>query len=400
MNIWLLHPTAGGPGVGRHWRPYWLAEAWNQLGHRTIVVCSTFHHLMQGEPKAPGHKQIGGLDYWFVKTPGYRGNGLGRLWNNFSYGRQIALDGDALAQTVAAPDLVVASIPHLFHVPPARRLARRFEAKFWVEVRDLWPESITALGLASRWHPLVALIAMQERNAYRSADCAISLLAGADAHMRSMGLAAGRFRWIPNGVSQTELRDAAEPPATDHPLLRQIADLKARGKQVVVHAGAMGPANAVETIFGAARQLAHSHPQVHFVLIGGAADRTHSQARAGDLKNLDFFAEVERPVAHALLQVSDCAVIAFRRSALYDHGISPNKLFDHCLFAPRSVIACDAKALAGLEGLATARCEPDDPAALAAAIAAALAGPARPVDERIATLSAFSYSLLAQRYLA
>jgi glycosyltransferase involved in cell wall biosynthesis len=400
MNIWILHPSAGGPGAGRHWRPYWLAEAWNRMGHRAIVVCATFHHLMQGEPKAPREARIGDVDYWFVKTPSYRGNGFGRLRNNFAYGRQVASDADALVRKFGGPDLIIASIPHLFHVPVARRIARRFGAEFWVEVRDLWPESIVALGVAARWHPLVLLIARQERGAYRNAERVISLLAGAEPHMQRRGLPSDRFLWIPNGVSEGEMRQAAQPPAIEHSALQRIADLRARGKQIVIHAGAMGPANAVEIILDAARRLAQANSRVHFILAGGGVDRERYQAGAGSLENLDFFGEVERPIAHGLLRASDCAVIAVHRNALYDYGISPNKLFDHCLFAPRSVIACDSKALAGLEGLAGGRCEPDDPDALVAALTAALAAPARPLDERIAALGKFSYVLLAERYLA
>jgi len=400
MNIWILHPSAGGPGVGRHWRPYWLAEAWNRMGHRAIVVCATFHHLMQGEPKVPGEARIGDVDYWFVRTPSYRDNGWGRLRNNFAYGRQLASDGETIAQKFGAPDLVIASIPHLFHVPAARRIARRFGARFWVEVRDLWPESIVALGLATHWHPLVMLIARQERWAYRNAERVISLLAGAEPHMRRRGLPGGRFGWIPNGVSQGEINQAVAPPAIEHPMLQRIADLKGQGKQVVVHAGAMGPANAIDIILDAASRLAQTESRIHFVLVGDGIGRDRYRARAHGLVNLDFAGEVERPVAQALIRASDCAVIAFHRNALYDHGISPNKLFDQCLFAPRSVIACDARALAGLEGIAGRRCEPDNPDALAAALTAALSAPARLVNERIAALGKFSYALLAGQYLA
>jgi glycosyltransferase involved in cell wall biosynthesis len=183
-------------------------------------------------------------------------------------------------------------------------------------------------------------------------------------------------------------------------MLRRIAELKAQGKQVIVYAGAMGPANAIEIILGAARRLAQEDSRSHFILAGGGAGRDRYRAGASNLANLDFVGEVERPVAQALIRASDCAVIAFHSNALYDHGISPNKLFDHCLFAPCSVIACDAGALAGLEGIAGSRCEPDNPDALAAALTAALAAPARPVNERIAALDKFSYALLAEQYLA
>jgi hypothetical protein len=53
---------------------------------------------------------------------------------------------------------------------------------------------------------------------------------------------------------------------------------------------------------------------------------------------------------------------------IWQHGISPNKLFDYCLFASRSVIRCEGKALMVFEGLATSRHESDGSAALADAL--------------------------------
>lgn len=400
MNIWYVHPTAGGPGVGRHWRPYWLADAWNRMGHRTLVVCSSFHHLMNGAARSPGAARIEGVDYWFLQAPPYRDNSLGRLRNNAAFARRLAVGADEMAQSFGAPNLVVASTPHLFSIQPARRIARHNRAEFWVEVRDLWPESIVAFGLAGRWHPLVMLMSMQERHAYRSAGRLISLLAGAEPYMRSRGLSAGQFLWIPNGVSEAEFRQATVPPALEHPLLDRLQALQANGKQIVIYTGAMGPPNAMEIILGAAQSLAQSHPRVHFVLVGSGIGRGRHKVGTHDLANVEFAGEVERPIAHELLRASDCALIVFRRRDLYRHGISPNKLFDGSLFAPRLVVACEAPALAGLEGLITVRCEPDDAGALSSAIVAALAAPPRLSEERIAALEKFSYSLLAARYLA
>jgi glycosyltransferase involved in cell wall biosynthesis len=400
VNIWYMHPTAGGPGLGRHWRPYWLADAWNGMGHRASVVSTTSHHLMRGGSRPPGQARLGSVDYWFVDVPAYRDNSWGRLRNNAVFGQRLVSDAEEMARRFGVPDLIVASTPHLFHVPAARRIARRFGAKFWVEVRDLWPESLVALGLAPRWHPLVILMAMQERHAYRSAERLLSLLAGAEPHMRRRGLAENRFVWIPNGVSEADIDDAVAAPALDHPMMRHLQALRGQGRQVVIYAGAMGPPNALEVILAAARRLLDADPRVHFILIGEGIARQRLQSQARALANLEFANEVERPVVHGLLREADCAVIALRRSALYRHGISPNKLFDYCLFAPRMVVACEAIALAGLKSLVHERCEPEDGGELASSIAAALAGPPRPLEERIAAVGKFSYARLAKRCLA
>jgi glycosyltransferase involved in cell wall biosynthesis len=399
MNIWLLHPFAGGPGLGRHWRPYWLADAWAKMGHRPLVVSAAFHHLHRA-PGATGPRRIGDVDFWFVEVPLYDAGSLGRLWNNLSFGPRFRLNATSIAKQFGKPDLIIASSPHLFFVSAAHRVAQRFDAKFWVEVRDLWPESITELGLTPAWHPLVKILRWKERSAYRAADRVISLLAGAEAHMRSRGLPAGRFVWVPNGVSDSEIQSALKTQDLDHPLVERIRSMKRQGRRAVLYAGSMGPPNGVEVIVDAASVLSRTNPEIYFVLIGSGTSRAELKQRAATLPNLEFHDEVDRSIVHGMLHASDCAVMAVRKNALFHHGISPNKLFDYCLFAPRSVIACEPKVLTSLERLVTSRCEPDNPAALAETIVSALRTPERPLHERVAVAEQFSYSVLAERYLA
>jgi hypothetical protein len=110
--------------------------------------------------------------------------------------------------------------------------------------------------------------------------------------------------------------------------------------------------------------------------------------------------KIERPIVHDILRASDCAVVSFDKNAQYDHGISPNQLFDYCLLAPPSVIACEQNVLTGLEDLATLRCTPDDPNLLAHESVSALSSPERPLSQRVAAIQQFGYSELAARYLA
>ncbi|WOH68175.1 glycosyltransferase family 4 protein [Bradyrhizobium sp. BWA-3-5] len=399
MNIWLLHPFAGGPGLGRHWRPFWLAHAWESMGHRVLVVSAGFHHLHR-DPRPPGPQRINEVDFWFLDTPRYGNGSLGRLRNNLSFGRLFRSASVEIAKKFGAPDLIIASSPHLFFISAAHQTARRFDAKFWVEIRDLWPESIVALGMTPAWHPLVKVLGWKERSAYRAADRVVCLLAGAEAHMRARGLPAGKFTWIPNGVSDGEIQSALQIESLSHPLIDRINLIRLQGRRVILYAGGMGPPNAIEVILDAAAALSSTNPDIYFVLIGSGISRAELEQRAAALANVEFLDEVDRSIVHGMLNASDCAVVSFHKNALYHHGISPNKLFDYCLFARRSVIACEDKALAGLEDLVTSRCEPNDPAALAGALVAALGSPERPPGDRIAIAERYSYSSLAARYLA
>lgn len=398
MNIWLLHPFAGGPGLGRHWRPFWLADAWKKMGHEVVVVSASFHHLHRN-PRTPGPQKINEVDFWFLKTPRYGRDSFGRLWNNLFFGPRFSLHANEIAKVFGKPDLIIGSSPHLFFISAAHRVARRFDAKFWIEVRDLWPESLVSLGMTPAWHPLVMMLKWAERSAYRDADRVVSLLAGTEGYMTARGLPSGKFVWIPNGVSDGEIQSALDIGKTRHPLVDRIRQIKKKGKKTVIYAGGMGPPNAMEVIIDAARALNVSNPEIYFILVGSGSSTSQLGQRAADLLNVEFHDEVDRSIVHGMLHASDCAVVSFHKNQLYYYGISPNKLFDYCLFAPRSVIACEERALAGLDDLVTFRCAPDDPGKLAEALASALQSQERPLQERIAIAEQFSYSTLAARYL-
>jgi glycosyltransferase involved in cell wall biosynthesis len=175
-------------------------------------------------------------------------------------------------------------------------------------------------------------------------------------------------------------------------------DLKAQDKRVVLYAGAMGPPNGLELLIETASLLERTEPNVHFFLVGGGASQDALQHQARHLKNVEFWREVDRPVAQAAMRLSDCAVSIYRKSELFENGISPNKLFDYCLFAPRCVISCDESALAGLENLATYRCDPADAMLLGQTLLSALRTPARTTEERVALVRPFEYTQLAKRF--
>ncbi len=402
MNIWMLYPTAGGPNVGRHWRPYWLAKYWQDMGHQVTIISQNSHHLQQNQKQPVGKRVYGEVCYWFVPTLRYNSS-ISRLLSMLSFGPSFAYHTKKIIHACGRPDIVIASCPHLFQVPCVQRVARRLHAKFWLEIRDLWPKSIIDLGLLQSWHPLVLWLQILERYSYQRADKVISLLKHAEPYMRARGLKDnGDFTWIPNGFSLHEYlkenQTQAETQTNIHPLLTKIHDLKNQDKRIFIYTGAMGPPNALELLIQAAQEQICIHHQCHFLLIGEGSNRQSLQAVTTHNPHIHFFPEVPRTIVHLALQKADCALLACHNLPLYDYGISPNKLFEYALYAPRILVAATPKALEGLELLVTQSCMPE-PAHIAQSMLAVLSIPATPSSERIQTISEFNYQLLAKRYL-
>ena len=67
------------------------------------------------------------------------------------------------------PDVVIGSSPQLLAASAAASIAERFSARFVFEVRDLWPESLAAVGLCGSGSPLYRTLDGVARRLYEKA---------------------------------------------------------------------------------------------------------------------------------------------------------------------------------------------------------------------------------------
>ena len=406
MNILLINHYAGSVRHGMEYRPYYLAREWVRAGHRVRIVAASNSHLRAQTPELNGRRvfdeTIDGIDYRWHATPAYRGNGLGRAANMAAFVAALYRGAPRLARNFQ-PDLVIASSTYPADIWPARRIAALAGARLAFEVHDLWPLSPMELGGMPAWHPFIVLMQAAEDYAYRHADTVISILPKAGAHMAARGMAPHKLHVVPNGVDLDEWD--LPPVPLPAPAAALLADLRRQGRAVVGYAGSHGLANALDTLIDAAA-LQQGRP-LAFVLAGAGPDKQALQrkAAAAGLRDVHFLDPLAKRHMPALLRGFDIAYLGWRRQPLYRYGISPNKLGDY-MMAGRPIIhaveaANDPVAEAGC-GLSLA---PDDPAALAAAIARLAAMPAarrHELGQRGAGYARahLNYALLADRFLA
>ena len=332
-NIWYVHPYAGGPGVGRYSRPYYLARHWLQSGARATVFTPAFHHLLDA-PQTAGARDIAGVPYEFVPARTYQGNGAGRLLHMAAFSLKMRLHAEKFARIHGRPDLVVASSPHPYAFLATHALARKFGARSVFEVRDLWPLSLTELAGVAPSHPLVRFTGWVERYAHRNADHVVSLLPCTLEHMVATGMPPEHWRYIPNGVHADESAPAAGA-ASDHPCIEQALQWRGAGRAVVVYAGALGRPNYVDSLVQA---IAHLRDQgdtnVNAIIVGrgelqeelrGAIDRLRLNDR------IALFEQMPKQAVLALLAHASVGYISLRKEPLFRFGVSPNKLFDYML---------------------------------------------------------------------
>lgn len=403
MKILLINHYAGSPEHGMEFRPYYLAREWVRAGHAVQIVAGAYSHIRAQQPQRPsGHfldEMIDGIAYRWYDTPSYRGNGVGRVRSMASFLRHLWRDSKQLAE-IFKPDVVIASSTYPMDIWPARRIARRAQAKLVYEVHDLWPLSPIELGGMSRWHPFIMWVQMAEDYAYRHADKVVSMLPKTLEYMQSRGMQPGKFVYVPNGVDE---QDWNHPEPLPVEVGQHLLRIRQSGLPVVGYAGTHGLANGLNDLLDAARQL---KGLVEVVLVGTGPERDHLLKRVAQegLGNVHMLSAVPKLSIPSLLELFDITYIGLLPQSLFRFGISPNKLMDYMFAGKVVVMAIDA----GNDPVREAGCGLTVPAGdVSAIINAILKLVALPVEQRVVMgkagrefiLRNQTYSILARNFI-
>jgi colanic acid biosynthesis glycosyl transferase WcaI len=181
------------------------------------------------------------------------------------------------------PDVVIASSPQLLVGLSGWWLARRKRSRFVFEVRDLWPESLAAVGAGGEKSLLYRALARIAGVLYRKSDHIVVVTAAfKDYLVQHWQVAPEKISVVENGV-EAELFS----PRVESGLRTELG---ASGKFVVSYIGTMGNAHGLQTVIEAAEQLQSANPDVLFLLVGEGAEKQQlvSLARSRGLTNLHF----------------------------------------------------------------------------------------------------------------
>lgn len=402
MNILLLNEYAGPEEFCPPYRPVYLAREWVRHGHEVTIVCGSYSHLFLKQPivnQVLTHLVEQGVHFWFVRTPPYTGNALGRIRNMLLFASRLRAHSSVLTKT-RKPDLVISGSVHGLDCYPARSLARKLNVPYVREVRDLWPLTITDLGGKSKLHPFVLLLQHAENYSYHHADRVITTLSHSLLHMQRHGLAPSKWRFIPQGTSEVTDR---KPLAASHSELLKCR--RVEGKFLIGYAGGHGVANALPTLLEAAGKL--DQQRFAFVLIGQGPEKPSLQKMARDrrLANFDFLDPVPKSQVPAFLEAIDLAYLGWQKRRIYQFGVSPNKLMDYMLAAKPILHACDVTPDLIEQYGCGVRVPAEAPSAVAEAILALSKLPEAELQllgakGRAAVLKHHNYTSLAVDYLA
>ena len=261
------------------------------------------------------------------------------------------------------PDVVIATSPQLLVGLSGFWIAKLKGVPFVLEIRDLWPESLTAVGVGNPNSLLHRTLRKIAGFLYRQADHVVVVTPAFREYLiKNWRVPGEKISIVQNGV-ETKLFS----PGDNGPLR---SSLKAEEKFVVSYIGTLGLAHGLQTVIAAAENLQNAEPNVLFLLVGEGADRERilKLAESKNLTNVRFVPQQPREKIPAYIAASDACLVLLKKSDVFKTVI-PTKMLEFMSCGRPVVLGVNGQAREILEQCGGGiYVEPENPVALCEAI--------------------------------
>ena len=249
-------------------------------------------------------------------------------------------------------DIIIATSPQFFTAVTGFAL-HFFKKKPWIfEVRDLWPESIDAVG-AFKQKSILRFLEKIELFLYRKATNIVVVTDSFKDNMVQRGINPGKIYTIKNGVKL----DNFYPKPKDAELLDK---LQLRNKFVVAYIGTHGLAHKLDFILESAKLITDTN--IHILLIGDGAERDNllKLKEKLSLNNVTMLASVSKNEIARYISISDISLVNLKKSDTFKKVI-PSKIFENAAMQRPILLGVEGEAQSIIEHYQAGLCfEPEN----------------------------------------
>lgn len=306
-------------------RTFEHCREWVRAGHQVTVIT--------GAPNFPKGKLLGGYRNYPWQWEEIEGIRVLRVFTfitaNEGFVRR-TLDYMSFMVTsflaglfVTRPDVVAGTSPQFFTVCSAWMLSVFRRRPFVFELRDLWPESIKAVGAMKHPYWLERLEKL-EYFLYRKAALIVTVTRSFRNTLVDNGVDDDRIKVVTNGVDLERYR----PLGKDVELVKTYG---LEGKFVLGYIGTHGLAHALETLLDAAARFQNeaTDQSCVFLFLGDGASKRRLIDCAGQrqMENVIFIDSVPKDQVVRYWGLLDASITHLRKSELFE-SVIPSKLFE------------------------------------------------------------------------
>ncbi len=405
MNILYINHYAGSLKHGMEFRPYYLSREWVADGHKVRIVGGDYSHLRKENPtveKSFQLEELDGIEYQWIKSGKYEGNGLKRALSMLRFVGKLWLKAGKLAKEFK-PDAVISSSTYPLDCYAARKIAKKAKCKYIHEVHDMWPITPMELYGMSSKHPFVVVMQWGENFFCKKADAVVSVLPCAKDYFIEHGMKAEKFVYVPNGI---DLGDWERPEALPEEFNALLTRAKEEGRFVISFFGSHTRSYSLDYFLQALTKI--DADKFFAIFVGGGNYKQELEKMAQELgldkNSYAFMPPIAKAAIPSLLMASDASYVGAAKNKMFRFGIGMNKLFDAMMGGKPILYAVDAPNNMIEQFGCGVSVEAEDAEALAECIRELLCADADKLEQmgengRNAVIENFNYKVLSKRFI-
>ena len=215
-------------------------------------------------------------------------------------------------------DIIVATSPQFFTTWSAWFLSKIKRVPWIFELRDLWPDTISAVSNLNNKN-IISFLHKIEIFLYKSADSIVALTHSFKENLISRGINSKKIKVVTNGVDLDLFKDDYNIDLSNK--------LNLSKKFVVGYIGTHGLCHGLEFII---RTIPHiKYENVHFLFIGEGATKKSliNEANILKIKNITFLDMIPKNDVPKYLSICNIALVPLIDDKLF-HTVIPSKIFE------------------------------------------------------------------------
>lgn len=217
-------------------------------------------------------------------------------------------------------DLIIATSPQFFTTWTAETLAT-LKRKPWVfELRDIWPESIRAVGAISGDSKIFKFLEKIELRLYKRSSRVISVTESFKRNLIERGIDSEKVKVVINGANLERFSKMEKDAAL-------VEKYNLKGKFVAGYVGTHGMAHKLDFILNS---WPKDNPDFHLILMGDGAEKSKLivLAKTLNIANISFIPSMLKEDVPAYLSLMDVSLVPLKKSDLFKTVI-PSKIFEN-----------------------------------------------------------------------
>jgi len=321
-------------------RTYENCKRWVRQGHKvTVITCA---------PNVPDGVVYDGYKNKLYQIQNIDGIHVIRVWTYIAANKgtirriinyvSYMFGAVFVSLFIKKPSLIIATSPQFFCGWAGVIVSRLRRIQFILEIRDIWPESIAAVGALVNKR-LLRILKWFELKMYISAKHIVTVGKGYKQKLIEKGVQANDISVITNGFDG-EIFHPQQPDEN----VRQHYNLE--HEFICSYIGTIGMACGLDVVIRAAKLLKNKQRNdIKFLLIGSGAVKTQLQQQAleENLDNIVFVGGQDKRFIPDFFSITDACLVHLKKIELFK-TVLPSKIFEAAAMAKPIIL--------GVEGFA------------------------------------------------